>query len=66
MRRIAIDITDFYNEILIFIIWYSAWNILDVIFRTKPYDNNTILVVIILFVALALLILRATLLNGIV
>lgn len=65
VRRFEIDITDFYNDILIFVIWYTAWNIFDVIFKIRSFDNNTIIFAIILVVAITLLISRATWLDNI-
>ena len=59
MHRINIDITDFYNEILIFLIWYTAWGILDSMFSITASNPYIALFITILLIASFILIYRS-------
>ena len=60
MYRLKVDLTDLYNDLLIFVVWYTAWNILDVVFGIRPYDQNTITFILIFILSMVVLVYRAT------
>lgn len=50
-----IDITDIYTDISIFFLWYSSWNLLDMIFQHTLFSKWTLVLILIFMLALVLL-----------
>ena len=59
MNKLKIDVTDMYNDALIFISWYTAWNLFDVIFGITEFNKNTVPFIIIFIMSIFALLYRS-------